>query len=575
MSAGRHDPLGDPIAPRLPLDVVCSSRLRPRRLLFAFALAFGGGALAALFAWLGYQLWLRTQILDSGGELSPLQAAYDVRRYDLEIALAPERRALRGRAKATVEALASLTSFEIQLDERFRVAAVAVDSQPARFEHDDGLIRIPLEQPWQRSERHTVVIDYAGRPKVAIEPPWFDGFVWATSAAGAPWIAVVVQGDGADDWWPAKDHPSDEPDDGLSLALTVPGGLVGLSNGRQVALRTNPDGSVTTLWESRYPINNYLVTVNVGPYVAVEERYRGVDGTLDLPMTFWALPEHVDSARRLWRDAPTIVTLLARRFGEFPFLADKIAAVEAPFAGMEHQTLVAYGDDFEPDDFGFDETLVHELAHEWWGNKISARDWDDFWIHEGFATYAEVLYVEAMQGPARARDYLEGLRAEIDNQAPLVAGRPRTSAEAYSQDLYSKGAWVLASLRWAIGDNAFFAIVRRFADQPQGACRLVDSAELARIVTEESGLALDGFWERYLRRAELPRYRVERQPSGVPGRDQIVLTWDDPSFALPLPVRVGGELRRIDLPRGRAAFTVAAGEAVVVEREGRILAEPF
>lgn len=547
--------------------------MTPRRRRLAYALA-ALVALAALssVAWrVGRARWLRAQVLDSGGVLRPLQAAYDVRRYDLAFRVDPERRALTGRGRTTALALAPLDRFEIQLDGRLKVASVTVDGRSAPFVHADGLITVTLAPPWAKGERHAVEIAYGGKPKVSANPPWLDGFVWETTAAGEPWIAVTTQGDGADDWWPAKDHPSDEPDEGVAIDLTVPAGLVGLSNGHRVAERANADGSVTSRWESRYPINNYLVTINVGPYVEVVEWYRGADGTLEVPMTLYSLPEHLPAARAMWREGPAILAAFARRFGEFPFLDDKIAVVDAPMSGMEHQTLIAYGDDFLVDDSGIDETLVHELAHEWWGNKISAREWDDFWIQEGLATYAEVLYVEEKLGAKSARDYLERLRGELENETPLVAGRPRTAAEAYSGDIYNKGAWVMATLRWALGDETFFRLLRRFADDPPGACRLVDSAELQRLAFALSGRSLDRFWHRYLREAKPPQVRVERV-SGANG-DELVFTWDDPEFELPLPVEVAGELRRVEMPHGRGALTVARGTPVELALAGRVLAD--
>ena len=562
--------------------------LTPRRRLLA-ALGLGLAALAAaalaIFAFGAVrripvlrELWFRSQMLDSGGPLRPLQAAYDVRRIDLALRIDPERRRLEGRGTTTVvalESLAPLTTFEIQLDSRFRVTSAAVDGLPAQLAHERGLVTVMLARAWTPGERHAIELAWSGKPKVSPEPPWLDGFVWAKSASGAPWIAVTVQGDGADDWWPAKDHPSDEPDEGHSLELTIPStprGLVGLSNGHRAFERANADGTTTSRWESRHPINNYLLTVNVGPYVEIVERYRGADGTLDSPMTFYSLPEHVELARPWWREAPEILAVYARRFGEFPFLDDKIAVVDAPMSGMEHQTLVAYGEDFLADDSGIDETLVHELAHEWWGNKISVRDWDDFWIQEGFATYAEVLYVEETQSAAAARDYLERLRQDISNLEPLVAGRPRTSAEVYSNDLYDKGVWVLATLRWEIGDEAFFRVVRRFAGERPDECRLVDSAELARLVSDESGRELGWFWRRYLREAQIPTLTLERRPR-LGGEDEIELRWSDPAFELAVPVEVDGELRRVETAGGKGSFVVAAGAKVELAFAGRVLAE--
>jgi len=544
--------------------------LRPRHVALALAIALAVGAAVALLVPLVRQLWWQSQILDSGGDLSPAQAAYDVRRFDLEVTVDPARRAIAARAGVTVVAVAPLDELVLDLDRRLRVARVALDGRPARFRHRGGRLRVPLAAGWAPGERHTLDVDYAGRPKVSGAPPWLDGFVWETTASGAPWIALSTQVDGADLWLPVKDHPSDEPDEGATIALTVPAGLVGLSNGRSLGATANADGTVTSRWRVHYPINAYLLTFNVAPYVALEERYRGADGALDLPMTFWTLPEHAREARAMWRQAPAVLAELARRFGEFPFLDDKIAMVEAPLLGMEHQTLIAYGDDFVVDPSGIDETLVHELAHEWWGNAVSVADWDDFWIQEGFATYAEALYLESRDGAAAARAYLEAKRPEIANRRALVAGRPRTAGEAYDVDIYVKGAWVLHSLRWQIGDAATAELLRRFAAPPYRYA-VVSQAQLAALAEEVAGVELDWFWPRYLRRAEPPRYRPTRSAAG---RDEICFAWDTPGFALDLPVRVGAELVRVAMPAGAGCLAVPAGAPVEVETAGRILAEP-
>ncbi len=534
--------------------------------------AFAAGALVAL-AIAGVRRWQgREETLVSGGVLSPAEAAYDVRRYEVAVRLEPATRSLTGRSVVTVVTLAPLAALELDLDHRMKVARVDVDGAAATFERPTDKLVVRPAAGWSAGERHAIGVDYAGQPKVSKNPPWNDGFVWSTTATGEPWIGVVSEVDGADIWRPIKDHPSDEPDEGAAVELTVPRGLVGLSNGRRAWDRDNADGTSTSRWEIAAPINNYLLTVNAGPYVPVVERYRGADGRLDEPATFWVLKPDIAAARAAWREAPLALALFARRFGEFPFLADKIGAVEAPFDGMEHQTLIALGDNFQIDRSGIHEVLVHELAHEWWGNKISARDWDDMWIHEGFSTYAEVLFVEDRFGEIAARRYLERLRREVANDEPLVAGRPRTAAEVYGGDIYDKGAWVLATLRWQIGDAPFFRALRRFADDPPGACRLVDSADFERVVAEESGAPLDWFWRRYLRTAAPPRYALER--AARDGKETITLRWDDPGFELTLPVRIGGELRRVAMPGGAATFEVPAGERVTLDLAGRVLAEP-
>lgn len=531
-------------------------------LVVALLVAFGVGA------W----LWLRAQVLDSGGALRPRQAAYDVRRYDLAVAIDPEARTLAGSNKATVETVAALDAFEIQLDGHLDVATAAVDGAPATFTHHDGLVTVALAAPWGAGERHAVELAYGGRPKVAARPPWLDGLVWEETPSGRPWLGVTVQADGADDWWPAKDHPSDEPDEGMSIALTLPSDLVGLSNGRKTGETAHADGTTTTRWEVSYPINNYLVTFNAAPYVPIEAPYHGVDGALDERIVFWAIPEHVEKARALWNaQGAKILAVLGRRFGEYPFLADKFWVAEAPYLGMEHQSLVAYGAAFEDNAYGFDGLLLHEVAHEWWGNKITARDWADFWIHEGFATYAEAVYVLDTLGEEKYLEYMRRLARRTRNRKPLVAGENLTAAGAYTGDIYHKGACVLHTLKWLLGDEAFFAALRRFATDGAYAYGLVGTADFERLVADLHGRDIPWFWQRYLRRAELPRWTLARSEAAA-GAETVTLAWDDPGFELPLPVAVAGEERRIGMPGGRSSFDVPAGATVEVDPRGLVLA---
>jgi aminopeptidase N len=390
----------------------------------------------------------------SGGRLRPAEAAYDVRRYDLALTVFPAERRIAGRNRVTVEARAPLDRFELDLVDRFAVRSASVDGAPSSVRHAGGRVEVELRAPWRAGERHAVEIAYDGRPRVAPNAPWDGGFVWAKSRDGSPWVAVAVQDPGADEWWPAKDHPGDEPDEGLSIELTVPAGLVGLATGRKVA-ETRGAGTTTTRWESSFPVNNYAVTINVGPYLPVEEIYHGIDGAQSAPIVFWALPEDVERARVLWRQAPRMLEVLGRRFGEYPFLADKYAVAQSPHLGMEHQTLVAYGARFRDNPYGFDWLLMHETAHEWWGNAVTVRDWADFWIHEGFATYSEAVFVNDTLGVEKYLAYMRRLRRGVRNRLPIVRGRDLDTVAAYHGDIYGKGACVLHTLRWLLGDDAF------------------------------------------------------------------------------------------------------------------------
>jgi aminopeptidase N len=548
------------------------TRARFLRWLKILALAAAIILIAILALLIGLGWYVKRQILQSGGKLPVSMAAYDVRHYDLDVLVEPEERRIEGIASVTVETLEPIQTFEINLDDRLEIVSVTSEGAKSSFRHFGGLVAVDLTDPWQAGERHTMTIAYQGQPKVALRPPWIDGFVWSETPSGAPWIGVTGQGDGGDNWWPCKDHPSDEPDEGMDIALTVPSGLVGLSNGRLIEEVDNGNGTTTSRWRVNYPINNYLVTVNIAPYVRIEERYHGIDGSLDEPLVFWSIPEYEQYARTMWRQMPRILEVLGRRFGEYPFFEDKFSVAHAPYYGMEHQTLVAYGALFTDNAYGFDDLLLHEVAHEWWGNKVTVSDWAHFWIQEGFATYAEALYVLDTLGDSRYLEYMARLHQRVENRRPLVRGENMTSAGAYSGDIYFKGAWVLHSLRWLIGDDAFFEVIWRFANDPEYAYGLVSSDDFVGLVREVSGRDIEWFWDRYLYRAEEPRWRLKRRLEG--DRERVTVSWDDPAFEMPLPMTVGGEERRLEMVGGSASFLVDPGIPLEIDSGGRVLASP-
>jgi aminopeptidase N len=267
----------------------------------------------------------------------------------------------------------------------------------------------------------------------------------------------------------------------------------------------------------------------------------------------------------MWPQAAEILTVLGRRFGEYPFFEDKYWVVDSPYLGMEHQTLVAYGDNFQDNQWGFDDLLLHETAHEWWGNKITVADWADFWIQEGFGTYAEAVYVNDTLGIDAYLDYAAKFQRGTSNRKPVIRGSALTSAQAYSGDIYVKGAATLHTLRYLLGDEQFFALLHRFATDPAYAYQIVSMDDWTALADEMTGRDLDWFWQRYIYTAKLPRWTLERHG------DEATLSWDDPNFTMPLPISIDGEERHLELPNGRVVFEAPAEAEVLVDPKGWVL----
>ena len=517
----------------------------------------------------------------SGGALHPLQAAYDVVHYGLDLSVLPDRRAIDGSVEITVDILEPIDQLLLDLDDRLDVRHIHHDGKASSFEHNDGRLSITPSQSLDEGTSHTFRVTYGGEPRVAPNPPWIGGFTWAETDDGQPWIATSVQMDGADLWLPVKDHPSDKPDS-VTIRITVPKPLVVASNGI-LRNQTASADSTTYEWFTAQPISNYNIALNIAPYETVETTYQTIDG-LDLPVTFWVLPERLEDGRRMLPHFVDQLRWFEETIGPYPFRAEKYGVAHTPHLGMEHQTIIAYGSTFSMNRWGFDWLHQHELAHEWWSNLVTAADWKDFWLHEGFGTYMQALYAEHLQGGNAYREEMQTYRRAISNLKPIAPVEPRTTAEMYfaeddtqsDNDIYYKGSWVLHTLRFLLGDDDFSEMMRRFAYPTEAhhaatdgsQARFVDTNELIGLVNDIAGADLSWFFDVYVRRAELPVLDVRREA------DRLHLRWEVAgglSFPMPVEIAVNGERQRHPLPDGHATIDLPPGAQVEVDPDAWLL----
>jgi len=522
---------------------------------------------------------LSPRLQDGGGSTSgaPIEAdqsCYDVRHYTLRLRVDPEEKRIDGSLAMSARMVAASPVVALDLDPTLEVASVTatLSGEPLAVESEraGGRIRIRAAEPLPEGAEIAVEVAYGGKPRVAENPPWDGGFTWARTKKGEPWIATSCQGEGADLWWPCKDQPSDEPES-MDLFITVPRDLVVASNGRLVGVERSERGWRTHHWHVSTPINNYGVALNIAPYETISKDYASVAGDT-FTVTYWVLPENVKEGKELFEDVLRQIAFFEDVFGPYPFRADKYGVAETPHLGMEHQTIIAYGNEYRGNPWGkqqgFDFLHHHEMAHEWWANLVTARNWNDFWIHEGFATYAQALYVERLNGPEEYRVEMLGNRRRIRNRGAVAPRGPRSTQEmSFSQegasapgnDVYYKGSWILHTLRFLVGDEKFFVALRRMAyPDPElekvtdgSQCRFSDSEEIRAIAEEHTGQDLGWFFEVYLRQPELPRLVHE-----VQGKD-LHLSWqtsNDLPFPMPIEVRMGKEVVRVEMPDGKATL---------------------
>jgi aminopeptidase N len=523
----------------------------------------------------------------SGGELLAEEAAYDVLHYDLALSVDPAARRIDGRLGMRARLVAASDTIVMDLDTLLAVESATLAGLPVEVRRVDDRLHVPVAGVDVGSE-FEVVIAYGGEPLEAANPPWSGGFTWSTTRSGAPWIATSCQGEGGDLWWPCKDHPSDEADS-MDLAIRVPDPLVVATNGRLVGVEPNGDGTSTHRWHVSTPINNYGVALAIAPYATLTTEFTSVDGST-FPFTFWVLPELKGRATKVFEEFQAHMRILEELCGPYPFRGDKYGVAHVPFLGMEHQTIIAYGSQFGVDPWNglpYDALHFHELAHEWWGNLVTAADWNDFWIHEGIGTYMQPLYLERTSGADNMRAKMQFDRPGIGNRGPLAPRGARTTKWMYFSgrgsdspggDIYTKGSWVCHTLRWLLGDEAFFVVLRRWAyPDPElekatdgSACRFATTDELIAIAERHAGIELDWYFDVYVRHAALPRLASEV----VDG--ELRLTWSHPAnlpFPMPVEVDVAGTRHRVAIGADGVGRLVVGDAAVAIDPDGWLLRE--
>lgn len=450
------------------------------------------------------------QTIFSGGLLKPAQANMDVRHYTVALTVNPREQSIDGYTMIDVVLAQPTTALLFDLLNTFKVNKVWVNKKEQVFTHEKDLIHITL--PAAIAGKAAIKIQYAGKPRVAVRPPWDGGFQWAKDSTGNDWIAISCQNEGAKIYFPCKDHPSDEPNEGADLLITVPKGLVVAGPGVLQKTTHKKTGS-TYHWKTNYTINNYSILFNVGKYKVVSRPYTTVGGN-KVPVEFYVLEEHADKAAHHLEVFERSIKMQEKYFGEYPWIKEKIAIAETPHLGMEHQSMNAYGNKFKYMKVGgqdFDWLVHHEFGHEWWGNKVTGKDWGDMWVQEGICTFGDVLFIREAEGEEAYIKRMQQMSLYIQNQKPVVLGTNINSDDAYHGDIYSKGAFFMHTLRYITGDDLFFPAIKKFAtDARYTYDNLVTTDDVEQFFSRESGINLKPLFDFYLRTTQKLDIRVKQ-----------------------------------------------------------------
>jgi aminopeptidase N len=495
-----------------------------------------------------------------GGPIDPLQAKYQVIHYQLELEIFPIDQEIKGKNKIAFQSQEKLDTLRLNLIEEFEVSKVVMEGQEIGFSrHGDILDIFPIDCTCEEVE-----VYYGGKTPIAIRPPWSGGFTWEMDELDNHWMGLSSQNEGGKIFMPCLDHPSSEPLNGVDLIFTVPKPYFVASNGRLVDTKES-NGKLTYHWTTQYPINNYNINFTVGVFHEESMLFQSVDGK-EIPMFVYVLQENRDKAKNLLEVLNTSARTHEKYFGPYPFPDDKIAVVETPYLGMEHQTINAYGNNFQFEKIGdvwADWLLHHELGHEWFGNKVSVKDWADYWIHEGLTAYGDWLFYLEHGGEEAYHKKVASVKVGIRNLRPVVSPRNSTSDIAYHPEIYTKGAFIIHSLRYFLGDEVFFPMLKAFASDERFIYEnLVDTSDFTEFVQDYTGREeLKGFFDLYLKSVRLPKVKIRKK-----GKKGYQVSLTNINFSMPVEIKTSNGYERHIL--SSKAVMVKSDEPIVVDPKG-------
>lgn len=418
---------------------------------------------------------------------------FDVVRYELDLIYAPDSNRLQGTARLTARAVVDLDSFVLDLSSRLRVAKVAISGRRSAYRHKNHHLTVRPKSTISAGEEFEVRVSYSGDPQPL---SGLDGDAgWEELEDGS---IVASQPHGAPSFFPCNDRPSSKAT--YAIAVSVPTGYTALANG--VAQRPRRSAGGTTFrFDQDEPMATYLVSVHVGRLVIDSDDVH--QGHQDLPVRVVASATWADRAQKALRDQPAMVEFFTERFGPYPFRAGYTTIVtddelEIP---IEAQAMSIFGSNFMTDDWEAQRLVAHELSHQWFGNSLTLRHWNDIWLHEGFACYSEWLWSEQV-GQRSAHAWAQHHHGQLaKGPQDLLLADPGPD-DMFDDRVYKRGALTLHSLRLRIGDDAFFDLLRAWTDRHRHGH--VQTADLEALISQLCGFDGAEFLDPWLRQTALP-----------------------------------------------------------------------
>ncbi len=490
------------------------------------------------------------------GYLSNYRACYDVKFYELFIDFDINKKSIDGKVIVTAQAKKNFNRLQIDLYKNMYIDSILYNEEKLPYTRECNAVFIDFPKYFTNDDFFSFTVFYHGKPQIARRPPWEGGFVWRKDKRGKPWVGVACELYGSSLWWPSKDHLTDEPDSML-MHYTVPKGLNVIANGNLIDSISLNDKTTYT-WKVSYPINTYNTTFYIGDFENFSIPYSS--DSSNFMMNFFVHEENINLAKVHFEQAKSVINCFEKFYGAYPFPRDGYKLVESPFAGMEHQSAIAYGNNFNNNSYSHgDYIMIHETAHEWWGNSVTATDYAEIWLHEGFATYSEALFVEMQAGYEEYLKFLAIYSVLIKNKRPIIGPYDVNYWDYKDADVYMKGALLLHTLRNTIGnDSVFFDILKTFYQNfKYGSAKTKDFIEIVNNKTKKD---YTSFFNQYLYSRVCPTLLWEFNYDIITNQTFIYYRWKENvnnDFTIPITIQVNEknvtiwptkELKRTELP---------------------------
>lgn len=428
----------------------------------------------------------------------PGDSTINVTYYKLDLKITTSPDFLNAIVTVNANSLKSFSSFYLDFEDNMVVDTVSSGNVLLNFSQSDDKLFITLNSPVTSGENFEVIIKYHGVPKVV----GLGSFVFGENH-GSPAIWTLSEPYGAKTWFPNKDNPSDKADSS-DVWITVASNLTGVSNGLLEETVDNGNGTKTYKWRSRYPIAPYLISLAIAEY-ATNINYYHYSSADSMLVIDYIYPQNLPAIKPLLDEMPQMIEVMSGFFSEYPFINEKYGHAEfGVLAGMEHQTISSMG-------AFFTDINIHELTHQWFGDKVTCAKWEDIWVNEGFAVYGEALYRQVTLGQEDYDTFIKSRMAAAKNaHGTIYVQDIENEDEIFDADrTYAKGGVVVHMLRGVMGDGAFFQTLQAYMNDPRYAYGSATIDDFKNVAESVSGSDLDYFFDEWLYGENYPKYNVD------------------------------------------------------------------